>query len=288
MKNIFIIIKFFIALVYLSITVTIAVILFMDIDDWGEKLIKRMNYKVIDKIHGGEIMDVIDNGKYITRIHRTVFNGIFKEQKKGFIQIDWFSNELLPEYISEKIDYNKDGIMDFKIDLNTEKNKAVLTKYNDKIINIMDKTSMGDFIMKGYDDGRYGVFYYNNYKETIFLGYTINELNTFDTIKNMIVSEDIKIFNDFIDDIIKGNNVNDIEICMLDKLSKKTEKVVIKHTTIIEKGKNKHKITFITKDIKMNQQIEILASVKDINEDYKIFPKTFYKEGRSVRVMLKK
>ncbi len=286
MKILLIILKSILGITYMMITVIIGIMLFMNIDENGEKFIKKFEIKETEKILGGEIIKVVDYDNYKLRIHKPVFPGIFKERKKGFVQIDWFSNDSLPDNINEGIDYDNDGLNNFSVDLDTVNDKAVLTAYSDNVLNLMDKASIGSVILKSYADGRRGVFVFHDYNEARFLDYSFDYFNNFDAIKNIIVSEDQSKFNDFIENIKNGKNSGSIEILMNRKLDNNLIRINISYEKI--KDKNKHKIIFNVIDDNINQQLTVLTSARDINKDFTAYPKTSYKEGRSVRVMLKK
>jgi|GEM_PF-2222100 len=288
MKIFLIIIKSFLGITFMIATVTIGVMLFMSIDEYGDKLIKKGGITETEKVLGGQIIKVFNNDNYKLRIHKPVFAGIFKERKKGFIQIDWFSNDPLPRYINEEFDYDNDGKKDFKIELDTVNNKALITAYSENVINIMDKASINSMILKAYDDARRGVFVYHDYKEARFLGYPFGYFKDLVSVKNIIVLEDRNKFNNYINDIAKGNKVNAIEVSIIDKLNNKSEKVNVTYQKVKIQGKTKHKVFFSVIDEKVNQELTVLTSARDINKDFTAYPKTSYKEGRIVRVMLRK
>jgi hypothetical protein len=85
---------------------------------------------------GGEITKTIDHGNYKTAIHRPVFDALIGQTKEGFIQINWEPVAGLPEVVSEGIDYNGDGTIDFVVSLNTATGEARLTKSNPAVYDI--------------------------------------------------------------------------------------------------------------------------------------------------------
>lgn len=100
---------------------------------WAEKLITVTGLHISPWDTGGEVVQTIDHGIYQTLLHRPVFDGLVAERKKGFVQVNWkASGGVLPERIDEEIDYNRDGAKDFRIQLDTGRNKAeiiALTPY---------------------------------------------------------------------------------------------------------------------------------------------------------------
>lgn len=271
-------------IIYLIITVTIAVILFMDIGAWGDALYKKMDYKVSERFLGGETISIIDNGSYFTRIHSPVFDGIFKSRNKGFIQIDWLSNEILPSYISENIDFNNDRIIDFRIDLYPDENKAFLEKYNNNVVNLLDRTSMGTLVLRGYDDGRYCIFNFHGYEEAAFLGHSIEKFQTLNDIFELVDLDYKELFGNFLNNIDKNGL---IVIEMIGKFGNK-EKVRVTNDVIKFKSKNKNRISFNLIDNKKNEELVIITTINNINDVSSISPKTSFKYGKSVRVILNK
>lgn len=278
------------ASLYLILSITIAVHLFMDIDYWGEVIVKKFDLKVSQKFLGGEIVKERKYENYSVKIHKPVFNNVFEESKIGFIQIDWFSNMTLPALISEFVDYNNDGISDFKLALNTKLNTVTLTSYTDKAIHLMDKTSLTHFALISSKNGNNCVFNYTNHKAAIFLGYTTNDLLTLSKVYNIIDTRHHQVFTNYINNILHKIPMDDIEITMVHKLNSKIYTVQVSYLKK-EKylGKKKRKIKFQVIDNKENQKMTILVNAKgDVNKDFFAFPQTVYKNGRTVRVILKK
>lgn len=86
---------------------------------------------------GGEIVQTINHGAYQTMIHRPVFDGLISERKKGFVQVDWRANDgTLLEIINEEVDYDRDGIIDFQIQLDTGNNKAEINPLSPYVVGL--------------------------------------------------------------------------------------------------------------------------------------------------------
>ena len=88
-------------------------------------------FQVTENWRGGKINSVKFHEGYRTIVHQPVFEGLLTETGRGFVRIDWASeNECrLPDVIVETFDYNNDGKIDFKIRLNTFKNTVVFHSY---------------------------------------------------------------------------------------------------------------------------------------------------------------
>lgn len=104
---------------------------------WAEKLITLTGLQISPWNTGGEIIQTIDHDHYQTIIHRPVFDGLISERRKGFVQVNWKAvGGILPEMIAEEIDYEHDGIKDFRIQLDTGRNKAEINALSSQIIGI--------------------------------------------------------------------------------------------------------------------------------------------------------
>jgi hypothetical protein len=104
---------------------------------WAEKLVAATGLKVSPWFTGGEVVQTIDHLEYQTIIHRPVFDGLIWQRGQGFVQIDWQPQAgVLPGGVDETIDYDRDGTEDFRIQLNTETNRAKLIASKSYIIGI--------------------------------------------------------------------------------------------------------------------------------------------------------
>lgn len=79
---------------------------------------------VSPRYSGGEVVKVIDHGTYRSFIHRPVFDGLFSDRSGGFIQIDWRGGPPWPERLEESIDYDRDGVSNLTVSLDTQTLKA--------------------------------------------------------------------------------------------------------------------------------------------------------------------
>jgi hypothetical protein len=76
-------------------------------------------------------------------IRKPVFDGLLKQRKHGFIQLDW--RGVLPDEIQDTIDYDLDSVPDFYIRINTKDQTTNLNPFNACIedVNISTQTSYG-------------------------------------------------------------------------------------------------------------------------------------------------
>ena len=109
---------------------------FIGLGHWSKSLVASTGIKIYPRISGGEIVKTVDHPGYQTELHRTVFDGLFWDDKTGFIQIDWIPSRTAPRNIDEEIDYNQDGQMDFRIQLDTQTLQAKLVGYNSHVLDL--------------------------------------------------------------------------------------------------------------------------------------------------------
>ncbi len=102
----------------------------MGMDFWGHKLVSITGISISPWYTGSEVVRKIDHGKYETRIHRPVFDGLLWQTRQGFVQVDWAPLQSIPSSIDEAVDCDGDGIMDFRVELDVPANTARVTPLN--------------------------------------------------------------------------------------------------------------------------------------------------------------
>lgn len=70
---------------------------------------------------GGEVSRVESDGNTEWRIHRPVFDGLFSNTERGFVQIDVAWQGEQPRDSVRSIDYNNDGAADFILTIPADK-----------------------------------------------------------------------------------------------------------------------------------------------------------------------
>jgi hypothetical protein len=111
----------------------VVLVTFIGMNFWAKNLVAMTNLKVSPKFSGGEVRETVDHGTYQMLIHRPVFDGLFRETSRGFIQVVWKSEAPLPKTIEESVDYNHDGKPDFLAALNTETLETHITPYTAQV-----------------------------------------------------------------------------------------------------------------------------------------------------------
>ena len=99
--------------------------------------------KINPNYTGGEVEQSLIMDNCTLDIRRPVFDGLFREREKGFVQIDWRGN--IPEEINDTIDYDSDGSNDFSVRINSKSSETQLQAFSDKVrdVGISTPTSYG-------------------------------------------------------------------------------------------------------------------------------------------------
>ncbi|MGA1977761.1 MAG: hypothetical protein ABSG89_07880 [Bacteroidales bacterium] len=80
--------------------------------------------KINPRFSGGEVASEKISVGCTLIVRKPVFNGLFRERNRGFVQVEWHGN--LPEIIRDTIVYNSDKKTDFIISINTADAKSSL------------------------------------------------------------------------------------------------------------------------------------------------------------------
>ena len=110
----------------------------------GEWLISATGLKTSANWSGGEVVQTIEHGAYQTAIHRLVFDALIGERKEGFVQVAWRPLAALPGRIDEEIDADRDGHLDFRIELETATRQATLTPYSANVMELKGVYHLGE------------------------------------------------------------------------------------------------------------------------------------------------
>lgn len=266
--------------------IAVSVMLVMDSDDFGQKIVRALELRNSKKMTGGNIVTVIQKDNYFICIYEPVFQNNLYNTKDGFIQIDFISNNQLPLNIHDEIDYNNDNVSDFAISLNTKENSASLKKTNKKITGIMDISSITNICILKANNGQNTVFSANGYEKPEFLGYTNAELDSFEKIKKIVIYNERNAFLEIISRIDNGDFVENKTFHFISKFHKNIEEVALEYSREEIKGKIFHKIVISSLNDNNNQHLTIYTSAEGINTDFKAYPISTYNTRKTVRVLI--
>ena len=131
-------IKIIVGISWAFLGLILIIILFPGLNSYSVSVSKLPFMKLNPRYSGGEVAKRIVTDRCTLDIRRPVFNGFIKERKNGFVQMDWRGN--IPELINDSIDYDQDGIKDFKISVDRKNSKTVLNPFNSKVKNVVIST----------------------------------------------------------------------------------------------------------------------------------------------------
>ena len=118
-------------------------ILFPGLTGFSKSLSLLPFMKINPNYSGGEVAFSEIQPACTLVVRKPVFDGLLKEKKHGFVQVDWRGN--MPERINDTIDYDMDNIPDFIININSASSDTNLESFNKQVkdINVSTPTSYG-------------------------------------------------------------------------------------------------------------------------------------------------
>lgn len=109
---------------------------FFGMDVFSHRLVAATGLKIAAGYSGGEIVRTIEQDGFEIRQHRMVFDGLFSEREKGFVQIDFAPLEALPPLIKTEIELELDGKKSFELSYDTLKNEAQLVAKDKRVVGV--------------------------------------------------------------------------------------------------------------------------------------------------------
>ncbi|HOW09324.1 MAG TPA: hypothetical protein PLX08_05910 [Bacteroidales bacterium] len=139
MKNI----KLIAGIAWAAAGLLIIIMLFPGLGMMSRKLATLPFMKINPNFSGGEVGRQLVSPVCTLDIRRPVFDGLFSERRKGFVQFDWRGK--LPGEIEDSIDYDFDSIPDFYVLIDTKESTTYLKALNPAVkdINVSAATSYG-------------------------------------------------------------------------------------------------------------------------------------------------
>jgi hypothetical protein len=112
--------------------------LFPNLAGFSKSLAGLPFMKINPNYTGGEISRKYTTGNCTIAVHNPVFDGLLKDRRKGFVQIDWRGE--LPDYISDTIDYDYDSTPDFLIQIDRKNQKTDLQPVSPWVVDLRIST----------------------------------------------------------------------------------------------------------------------------------------------------
>jgi len=114
------------------------IILFPGLNTFSDSAAKLPFMKINPNYTGGEVVQEMVTAGCTLDIRKPVFDGLFRERNKGFVQIDWRGN--ISDKIADTIDYNLDKIPDFMITIDRINSKTSLNPLSSKVMDVAIST----------------------------------------------------------------------------------------------------------------------------------------------------
>lgn len=136
-------IKIIAGITWAFICLILIIILFPGLNSFSSSAAKLPFMKINPNYTGGEVAKQLIEAGCTLDIRKPVFDGLIKERKRGFVQLDWRGN--IPDEIVDSIDYDLDKIPDFRIKIDRINSKTSLEPLNSKVkaVAISTPTSYG-------------------------------------------------------------------------------------------------------------------------------------------------
>jgi hypothetical protein len=118
-------------------------ILFPGLTGFSESLAQMSFMKINPNYSGGEVSFSEIQPACTLVVRKPVFDGLLKERKHGFVQVDWRGQ--IPENINDTIDYDKDNNPDFIITVTSLSSDTKIQSLSKQVkdINVSTPTSYG-------------------------------------------------------------------------------------------------------------------------------------------------
>ena len=122
---------------------SLILILFPGLTGFSKSLAQLPFMKINPNYSGGEVAFREIQPSCTLVVRKPVFDGLLKERKHGFVQVDWRGN--MPEKINDTIDYDQDSNPDFIITIDSGSSDTEIKPLSKKVqdINVSTTTSYG-------------------------------------------------------------------------------------------------------------------------------------------------
>jgi hypothetical protein len=124
-------IKIIAGITWAFICMIMIIILFPGLNSFSASAARLPFMRINPNYTGGEIATHIIEPGCTLCIHRPVYDGLFRERNKGFVQVDWRGK--IADIQTDTIDYNSDNNPDFKITIDRLNSKTTLDAINNKV-----------------------------------------------------------------------------------------------------------------------------------------------------------
>lgn len=122
---------------YTAAVLTLFIVLatFIANDFFAKEFVNITSLKVSPIYTGGEVSRTLSFKNYNIKIHNPVFQGLFSDRSKGFVEVD-YEGRNIPKMISQNIDFDSDGKNDFYIRYDIKNNKSEFKSLNKNVLSL--------------------------------------------------------------------------------------------------------------------------------------------------------
>jgi len=131
-----IVMKYRIGFIWATICVLIIPATFMGNIFFAKQLVKLPFMKVNPVFTGGDIYQSFDDNGLTITLYKPVFEALIGKSSSGFVQVRFSAKDKLPLTIDRKIDYNNDGMDDFRLIINTQSGTTGIESLNNHVKDI--------------------------------------------------------------------------------------------------------------------------------------------------------
>jgi hypothetical protein len=130
-------------LIWAFLALVLIIVFFPGLSGFSKSLARLPFMKINPNFTGGEVSFSKISPVCTLVVHKPVFDGLIKEGKEGFVQVDWRGR--LPGYLSDTIDYDRDSKPDFIVNIDTHSKDTKFTPVDKlvKNLNISTPVSYG-------------------------------------------------------------------------------------------------------------------------------------------------
>jgi hypothetical protein len=109
------------------------------------KHLARLPFMKINPVYsGGDLNYTTDHDGLVIMVNNPVFEALIGESRRGFVQVAFSCQPELPATIEEAIDYDKDGLDDFNVNIDTGSGETTLQPLNKDVLSLNTSSRVKD------------------------------------------------------------------------------------------------------------------------------------------------
>jgi hypothetical protein len=131
-------IKIITGIAWAVLCLVLIIVLFPGLNSFSASASRLPFMKINPNYTGGDVAKEIVSEGCTLQIRKPVFDGLIRERKKGFVQVDW--RGIVPEKITDTIDFNFDKVPDFIVIIDRKMPDTELFPMNSSVLRIGKST----------------------------------------------------------------------------------------------------------------------------------------------------